>query len=111
MEERENLNYFLTLNLLGFVLFPAVRARLIFSKLHTCEKIGIPTVYRGGGGGGQLGEMERVADERDGEGGRRERWGGRRERWGGWQTGEVGKVVDGRDGETDGRDGEGSRWE
>ena len=74
MEERENLNFFLTLNLLGFVLFPAVRARLIFSKLHTCEKIVIPTVYKGGGGGN---------------------W----ERWGGWQMREMGRVADGRDGE------------
>ena len=41
--------------------------------------------------------MGRVADERDGEGGR---W----ERWGGWQMREMGRVAGGRD-------GEGSRWE
>ena len=43
------------LTLLGLVLFPAVRASLIFSKLHTCKKIRVPTVCRGG----------RVADRRD----------------------------------------------
>ena len=38
-----------------------------------------------------------AAHERDGDGGR---W----ERWGGWQMGEMGRVADGRD-------GEGGRWE
>ena len=42
-------------------------------------------------------EMGRVADGRDEEGGR---W----ERWGGWQVGEMGRVADGRN-------GEGGRWE
>ena len=41
----ENLNYFLTL--LRHLLFPA---SFIFSKLHMCVKIGIPTVCRGKGG-------------------------------------------------------------
>ena len=44
-------NYFLTL--LGLVLFHAVRASFIFSKLHTG---GIRTVCRGEGGGGGGGE-------------------------------------------------------
>ena len=47
-------------------------------------------------GGWQMGEMGRVADERDGEGGR---W----ERWGGWQMGEMGRVADGRNGEGGGK--------
>ena len=86
------------LTLLGLVLFPAVRASLIVSKLHTCEKIGVPTACRGVVGvGWQIGEIGcladgRVADEKDGMGGR---W----ERWGGWQMGEMGRVADGRDGE------------
>ena len=42
-----------------------------------------------------MGEMGRVANERDGEGGR---W----ERRGGWQM--MGRMADGRD-------GEGGRWE
>ena len=40
-----NSNYFLTL--LDLVLFPEIRASFIFSTLHICEKIGIPTVCRG----------------------------------------------------------------
>ena len=44
-----------------------------------------------------MGEMGRVADGRDREGGR---W----ERLGGWQMGGMGRVADGRD-------GEGGRWE
>ena len=40
-----NPNYFLTL--LDLVLFPEIRGSFIFSTLHICEKIGIPTVCRG----------------------------------------------------------------
>ena len=40
-----NSNYFLTL--LDLVLFPEIRASFIFSTLHICEKIRIPTVCRG----------------------------------------------------------------
>ena len=40
-----NSNYFLTL--LDLVLFPEIRASFIFSTLHICEKIRIPTVCMG----------------------------------------------------------------
>ena len=43
--KKGNSNYFLTL--LDLVLFPEIRASFIFSTLHICEKIGIPTVCRG----------------------------------------------------------------
>ena len=68
-------------------------------------------------GSGEIGCLAdgRVADEKDGMGGRWERWGGwqmgemsrvagkrngRWERWGGWQMGEMVRVADGRDGDT-----------
>ena len=63
-EDRWSVNYFLTL--LDLVLFPAVRASFIFSKHHTREILAVC------GGGGQMREMGRIADERD------DRW----ERWG-----------------------------
>ena len=51
-------------------------------------------------------EMGRLADERDREGRRWDRWGGlqMREILGGLQMREIGRVADGRD-------GEGGRWE